>query len=98
MSYKYRKIPSDKEVVYAEVIAPAIWNNGGNAIYSASTPNDKLPVGAITWFGMGYISTDSNGNMYLDPDASVCPENNRYGWNFDPSCFELLHTSIKKIK
>ena len=97
MSYKYCRPYSDKEVVYAEVIAPAIWYDGKSSVHG-SIPHKELVVGAITWFNKQYISTDIKGNMHLDPESSVCPENNRYGWNFDPSCFELLHTSIKKIK
>lgn len=92
MSYKYRKPPSHKKVVYAEVIAPAMWMDRND------DPNSELPVGAITWFSIDYISTDDDGNLYLNPEISVCPERNRHGWNFDPACFELLHTTVKKIR
>lgn len=96
MSYKYRKIPPNKDVVFAEVIKPAVWF-GGNSIQYNDKPYPDLPVGAITWINASSLKK-YNGKFYIPLNESVLIENNRYGWNFEPSCFELLHTTIKKVR
>lgn len=89
--YKYVK-PTTNEIVFAIVVKKPHWIDRPNQICK------DLPVGAITWIHKSYIHTNREGNQYLREKKSVCPEANRYGMNFEPSCFELLPTFIQKVR
>jgi hypothetical protein len=100
MSYKYRPVPKDTDVLFLEVIKPLFWHNDDE---NNSKYYDFIPVGSITWMlnrkcsynmidGLPVLITGSNTLN------AVTPENNRYYCNFDPSCFKILHTSKQKIK
>jgi hypothetical protein len=90
--YKYRDAYAEDDIVYAIVVKPPHWMNRPDDICR------RLPVGAITWFGKSYVQYDKQGIPFLPEESSVCPESNLYGMNFDPTCFELLHTSKQKVK
>ena len=91
--YKYlSRDDVNYNIVFAVVVKQPHWI--GQAEYICH----RLPVGAITWFSESYVLTDDKGNQYLPEEISVCPEANRYGMNFEPSCFELLPTFIQKVR
>jgi len=94
--YKY-KIPDNgdiiKGVIYLEVIKSPHWVHAPNQIINC------IPIGAITWTTKSYIKEiDGITKFDLSNNQGVILEKNRYMANFDPSCFEILHTSIQKIK
>lgn len=90
--YKYRQIPKDANVVFAIVIKPAHW------IGKAHNICKDLPVGAITWFTESQVDYDNKMPCFTRKHSSVHPESNLYRINFDPECFELLHTTKQKVK
>jgi hypothetical protein len=90
--YKYLKTPIDTKVVFAIVIKPAHWIGVADHIC------EYLPVGALTWFTETQINYDNKMPCFAKKHSSVHPESNRYLMNFDPECFELLHTTKQKVK
>lgn len=84
VNYKYAEIPEEfnNEIVFLKVVKPLVWVDR-----KYDEKYDHIPVGAITWILKKHAELNS-----------IHPENNRYGCNYDPSCFELLHTSFQKIR
>lgn len=104
VEYKYAKIPEnlDNKIIFLQVVKPLTWVDR-----KYEEKYDHIPVGAITWVYKDHTSYKIvNGAQILDIGAdidgifkhAVHPENNRYGCNYDPSCFEILHTSFQKIR
>ena len=104
--YKYRHIPSyvsdNKSVVFLQVIKKPHWQDNpdkgigydGDEYYDRHTdgyPSEKkLDVGDVTWTTSKYYQ-----NNKLSENLII--EDNRYATNFDPSCFEVLMTTYKKV-
>ena len=89
-NYKYQK-PNEKYEkstrVFLKVIKTPHW---------LDTPSNickKLPVGALTWTTSACV-IDKNKLL----KSSIIIENNQFTMNFDPTCFEVLHTSVQKLK
>jgi len=80
------------EIVYLKVIKKLHWLNEPHRTC------DYIPIGAITWSIPFYFNKSENGLYETKENKCIIIENNRYFVNFDPSCFEVLHTSIQKIK
>lgn len=57
----------------------------------------ELPIGALTWANLRNFKKNANGLYRLSLTQAVIIENNQYSFNFDPSCFEVLHTSTQKL-
>lgn len=105
VEYKYAKIPEEfnNQIVFLKVVKPLFWVDR-----KYDKKYDHIPVGAITWIHKKYAELNMKDgievsfNRFLDGESifkySVHPENNRYGCNYDPSCFEILHTSFQKIR
>ena len=91
--YKYSKIKIDvNDVVFLEVIKNPFWHNHEERLFNNENL-EQLNVGDMTWVHRKYLKNEDE----LTEDA-VCIENNRYYFNFDRSCFKILHTSKQKLK
>jgi len=94
--YKYQEPQSyyisEGPQVFLQVIKQPHW------FERASQVCDNLPVGVLTWTCARYLEKDENGFYILNPECSIIIENNQYGFNYDASCFEVLHTSVQKIR
>jgi len=91
-TYKYQK-PSrvrKSDMIFLKVIKTPYW------ISSPLHICEDLPVGALTWTDKTYLK-ENNGLYALYDDVSIVIENNQFCINFDPSCFEVLHTSTQKL-
>jgi len=94
-TYKYQQSNGSikkSDIVFLRVIKTPYWVNAPSAIC------EDLPIGALTWTDKDYLKYDENGLYTIDPGCSIVIENNQFGINFEPSCFEVLHTSTQKIK
>ena len=89
--YKYQ-IPNeyrkDHPIVYLRVVSTPYW------IYRPEQKVKELHVGALTW--TTNLNYDQNGDPIMPEDDSIIIENNQFGVNFDPSCFEIIPTNTKK--
>jgi hypothetical protein len=90
---KYRKISTPKDVVFIEVIKNPFWCDNKDRFFNDET-NNPLNIGDITWIHKNYTCNDKTELIKTD----VCIENNAYYFNFEPSCFKIIHTSVQKIK
>lgn len=94
-TYKYQQsngTTKKSDIVFLRIIKTPYWVNAPSAICK------DLPIGALTWTDKYYLKYDENGLYTIDPGHSIVIENNQFCINFDPSCFEVLHTSTQKIK
>lgn len=92
-TYKYQKshgLVEKSDIVFLRVIKTPYWSNAPSQIC------EDLPVDALTWTDKCYLKYDENG-LYTMSDTSIVIENNQFCINFDPSCFEVLHTSTQKL-
>lgn len=105
VKYKYAEIPEEfnNEIVFLKVVKPLVWVDR-----KYDEKYDHIPVGSITWILKKHAELNMKDGIEVLSDRfsddgsifkySIHPENNRYGCNYDPSCFELLHTSFQKIR
>ena len=94
-TYKYQQSNGtirNLNIVFLRVIKTPYWHLEPSQIC------EDLPVDALTWTFKEYLTIDENGLCVINPECSIIIENNQYGFNYDPSCFEVLHTSVQKIK
>ena len=94
-AYKYEQSNGStkkSDIVFLRVIKTPYWIGVPLQICK------DLPVGALTWTDKDYLKYDENGLYTIDPGCSLVIENNQFGINFEPSCFEVLHTSTQKLK
>ena len=95
VEYKYQQPETKNErqfQIFLRVIKEPHW-------YEQPTRMIKgLPVGALTWTSRTRFEV-INGIHVITPDTkALIIENNQFRSNFDPSCFEIIHTSKQKIK
>lgn len=100
INYKYNPPPKGRQVVFGIIVKKPKWIKYHEEILNTDeTYENILPVGAITWIYSQHCYLDKNGCYKLRKTVKVLHfENNRHHINFDPECFEILHTSSQKIK
>ncbi len=84
--YKHQEPSSSLQVQYLKCTKTPHWDKRPKQ----KLKDTEMKKGSLTWMDMRFISSFEEGN-------SIHIEDNRYGMNFDPTCFRLVDKNGKTM-